>query len=85
MIDWSNIYTSRTFIADPQAAPDITGVDFNLIYRNKVILAVISRDHKVDLRKLADYGIESANFILSYICGIPWHQWIIKSLPMVQL
>lgn len=62
--------SSRRFFSDPQQASEITGVDFNLIYRLKIILEVISSGHKVDLKKFADYGFETAKL---YIALYPWH------------
>lgn len=62
--------TSRRFFANPELAAEITGVDFNLIYRLKVILEVISSGHKVDLNKFADYCLETAQL---YIGLYPWH------------
>lgn len=62
--------TSRRFFANPQKASDITGVDFDLIYRIKIILEVISSGHKVNLQKFADYGLATAKL---YVSLYPWH------------
>lgn len=62
--------TSRRFFANPGIAAEITGVDLNLIKRLKVILEVISSSYKVDLKKFALYGYETAK---TYIDLYPWH------------
>lgn len=62
--------TSRRFFANPELAAQITGVDYNLIYRLKVILEVISSGHKVDFNKFAEYGIQTARL---YVEMYPWH------------
>ena len=62
--------TSRRFFADPQKASEITGVDFNLIYRLKIILEVISSGHKVNLKMFENYCLETARH---YVALYPWH------------
>lgn len=62
--------TSRRFFSNPELAAEITGVDYNFIYRLKVILEVISSGHKVHLDKFADYCIDTAKL---YISLYPWH------------
>ena len=56
--------------SDPQKASEITGVDFNLIYKLKIILEVISSGHKVNLKRFADYCLETAKH---YVPLYPWH------------
>lgn len=62
--------TSRRFFANPEVAADITGVNYNLIYRLKVILELISSGHKVNLHMFADYCMDTAKL---YISLYPWH------------
>lgn len=62
--------TSRRFFANPKQAADITGVDFQLIYRLKVILEAISSGQKLDLQKFADYGLQTAKL---YVKLYSWH------------
>lgn len=52
--------TSRRFLANTELASKLTGVDYNLIYRLKVILEVISSGHKADLHKFSSYCFETA-------------------------
>lgn len=62
--------TSRRFFSNPELAAEITGIDFNLIYRLKIILEVISSGHKVHLHKFADYCFDTAKV---YVNLYPWH------------
>lgn len=62
--------TSRRFFADPQKAAEITGIDYNLIFRLKIILEVISSGYTVDLKKFADYCWDTAKV---YISLYDWH------------
>lgn len=61
--------TSRRFFENAHLAADITGVDFNLIYRLKVILETISSGHKIDVKKYDDYAFETAQL---YVNLYPW-------------
>lgn len=62
--------TSRRFFEDPKLASEITGIDFDLIYRIKVILEVISSGYKVDPEKYDIYAKETARL---YVNLYPWH------------
>lgn len=62
--------TSRRFFADPQKAAEITGIDYNLIFRLKIILEVLSSGFKVDLKKFADYCWDTAKL---YVSLYDWH------------
>lgn len=62
--------TSRRFFENPELASDITGVDFNLIYRVKVILETISSGHKIDTKKYDAYALETAKL---YVDKYGWH------------
>lgn len=52
--------TARKFFSDPETAASITGVDFELIKRYKIILQVISCNKKVNARKFGQYANETA-------------------------
>lgn len=41
----------RLFEKNPHLAADITGINYNLIYRLKVILETISSGHRIDSQK----------------------------------
>lgn len=62
--------SSRRFFADPKLAAEITGIDFNLIFRFKVILQVISSGHKVNVQKFSEYCMDTAKL---YVQIYPWH------------
>lgn len=62
--------TSRRFFSNPEVAAEITGVDFNLINRLKVILEVLTSGYKVDLKKISDYAYETAEL---YVRLYSWH------------
>lgn len=62
--------TSRRFFGDPQKAAEITGIDYNLIFRLKIILEVISSGYKVNLKKFADYCWDTAKV---YVSLYDWH------------
>lgn len=62
--------TSRRFFENPALAADITGIDYELIYRLKVILETISSGHIIDVQKYDAYAIETAK---TYINLYPWH------------
>lgn len=62
--------TSRRFFENPQLAADITKVDFNFIYRLKVILETISSGHKIDTQKFDDYAMATARL---YCDLYGWH------------
>lgn len=62
--------TSRRFFGDPQKAAEITGIDYNLIFRLKIILEVISSGYKVDLKKFAEYCWDTAK---AYVSLYDWH------------
>ncbi|CAH0560552.1 unnamed protein product [Brassicogethes aeneus] len=66
----NNCITSRRFFANPELAAEITEVDFNLIYRLKVILEVLTSGHKIHLHKFADYGLDTAKL---YVSLYRWH------------
>lgn len=62
--------TSRRFFADVENAANITGVDFDLINKFRIILEVISSGHKVDVPKLAVFCKETARL---YVNLYEWH------------
>lgn len=62
--------TSRRFFEDPKLASDITGIDYELIYRLKVILETISSGYEIDLEKYEKYAEETAGL---YVKLYPWH------------
>jgi hypothetical protein len=61
---------SRRFFADPELAGAITGIDVNLIYHFKVILEVISIEHKINTEKYSKYATVTAEV---YVRLYPWH------------
>lgn len=62
--------TSRRFFENPQLAADITGINYELIYRLKVILETISSGHRIDTKKYDKYAEETAKL---YIELYGWH------------
>lgn len=62
--------TSRRFFENPQLAADITGIDFDLIYRLKVILETISSGHKINSQKYDAYAFDTAKL---YVEKYGWH------------
>ena len=62
--------TSRRFFEDPKLTSEITGVNYDLIYRLKVILETISSGHMIDTEKYDQYALETARL---YIELYPWH------------
>lgn len=62
--------TSRRFFCNPKLASEITGVDFNFIYRIKVILEVISSGHEIHLQEFADYCLDTAKL---YVALYSWY------------
>lgn len=62
--------TSRRFFENPQLAADITKVDFELIYRLKVILETISSGHKIDVQQFDEYAMATAKL---YVDLYEWH------------
>lgn len=52
--------TSRRFFENPELDADITEVDFQLIYRLKIILETISSGHKIDVKKFDEYTMTTA-------------------------
>ena len=65
----NNGNTSRRFFNDPETSADITGVDFRLISRMKIILEVISSGHKIDVEKFRQYTLDTAKL---YVELYPW-------------
>lgn len=66
----NNGNTSRRFFENPQLAADITKIDFELIYRLKVILETISSGHKIDVQQFDDYAMATAKL---YVDLYEWH------------
>lgn len=62
--------TSRRFFENPQLASDITGVNFDLIYRLKVILETISSGYIIDVKKYDEYALDTAKL---YVQHYGWH------------
>lgn len=62
--------TSRRFFENPQLASDITGVNFDLIYRLKVILETISSGYIIDVKKYDEYALDTAKL---YVQHYWWH------------
>ncbi|GBP06660.1 hypothetical protein EVAR_71786_1 [Eumeta japonica] len=52
--------TARRFFSDPETAAAITGVDYDLIKRFKIILEVISCSRKINAKKFGDYANKTA-------------------------
>lgn len=51
--------SNRRFFADPKLAAEITGIDFDLIFRFQVTLQVISSGRKVYVQKFSEYCMVS--------------------------
>lgn len=62
--------TSRRFFSNPEVVAEITGVDFNLINRLKVILEVLTSGYKVDLKKLRIMHTRLPNCMYDCTLGI---------------
>lgn len=62
--------TSRRFFENPSLASEITGINYELIYRLKVILEVISSGHRIDAVKYHEYALETARL---YVRLYDWH------------
>ncbi|GBO98756.1 hypothetical protein EVAR_245_1 [Eumeta japonica] len=62
--------TSRRFFEDPKLSSDITGTDYELIYRLRVILETISSGYEINLEKYEKYAEETACL---YVKLYPWH------------
>lgn len=62
--------TSRRFFDNPSLAAEITGINYDLIYRLKVILEVISSGYKTNIEKFENYTTETARL---YVDLYPWH------------
>lgn len=62
--------TGRRFFSDVQLSSEITRVDFNLMYRLKVILEAISSGHELQLKTFREYTRETAEL---YVSLYPWH------------
>lgn len=62
--------TSRRFFDNPELASDITGINFELIYRLKVILQAISSGHEIDSEKYDMYAYDTAKL---YVEQYGWH------------
>lgn len=62
--------TSRRFFENPHLAADITGINYDLIYRLKVILETISSGHKIDSQKYDSYAKDTAKL---YVSLYGWH------------
>lgn len=52
--------TSRRFFADPEKTSRITGLNFNIIFRFKIILEDISSGHNINIDKFKQYSSETA-------------------------
>lgn len=64
--------TSRRFVSDPEAAARITGIDYTLIYRFKVILETISSGHIIDAKKFETYAFDTATLYVQLYDSIQW-------------
>ena len=62
--------TSRRFFAEPEVSAEITGVDYNLIYRFKVILETLASCYKINTEKFGKFNKETAKL---YIQLYPWY------------
>lgn len=62
--------TSRRFFEDPKLASEITGIDYELIFRLKVILEAISSGYSISTEKFNKYAEETAQL---YVKLYPWH------------
>lgn len=62
--------TSRRFFSDVELASEITSIDFNLIYRFKVILEAITSGHDIKIKEFTEYTQETAKL---YVELYPWH------------
>lgn len=62
--------TSRRFFDNPSLAAEITGINYDLIYRLKEILEVISSGYKINIEKFENYTTETARL---YVDLYPWH------------
>lgn len=56
--------TSRRFFMDPDLAAEITGLDFHLIYRFKVIIQTISSGHRIHIKNFAEYTMDTAKLYI---------------------
>lgn len=54
--------TARRFFSDPETAASITGVDFELINRFKIIVQVLSCNRKISPKKFGIYASATATF-----------------------
>ncbi|CAG4957690.1 unnamed protein product [Colias eurytheme] len=61
---------SRRFFENPKLAAEITGINYELIYRLKVILEEISSGFKIDPVKYERYALETARI---YVNLYDWH------------
>jgi hypothetical protein len=48
--------TARKFFEDPKITAEITGLDFELVYRFAVILQAISSGYAIDVKKYEEYA-----------------------------
>ncbi|GBP18914.1 hypothetical protein EVAR_20446_1 [Eumeta japonica] len=62
--------TSRRFFEDPKLSSDITGINYELIYRLRVILETISSGYDLNIEKYEEYAEETACL---YVKLYPWH------------
>lgn len=62
--------TSRRFFENPRLASEITGIDYELIYRLKVILEAISSGFQIDPIKYEKYALDTARL---YVNLYNWH------------
>lgn len=62
--------TSRRFFENPQLAADITGINFDLIYRLKIILEAISSGYDINVKNYDEYALETAKL---YVELYGWH------------
>ncbi|XP_065677602.1 uncharacterized protein LOC136092898 [Hydra vulgaris] len=72
--------TSRRFFADPELAAEILCIDYNLIYRLKVILETISSEHKIDVEKFRRYTVKTAELYVQLYQWYPMTPTIHKIL-----
>lgn len=63
--------SSRRFFENPQLSSEITGIDFNLIYRFKVILEAISSGHEINIEKFTKYTADTAKLYVDLYSWCP--------------
>lgn len=62
--------TSRRFFDNPSLAAEITGINYDLIYRLKVILEVISSGYKTNIEKFEIIPQKRLDYMLTCTHGI---------------